>query len=238
MHDISRGCSGCLLEREGAFLTGTVGGAATGLEAERSFLVLLRIENGRLDRVRPLSWSCGIDVGGKPLHWLDGVAPADSLRFLGSLVASDAARGTRGRKHGDEGEGLLAAIAFHDHPAADALLEGWVGPGQPEERRRQAAFWMGNARGRRGYETLRRLAREDASPKFREHAVFALSQSDVPEAVDVILGRRPERRGAPRARPGPVLARVRRRGTRPWRGSPGPWRRTPTPRSSARPSSP
>ena len=46
---------------------------------------------------------------------------------------------------------------------------------------------MGNMRGRRGYEALVRLVREDPSDKVREHGVFALSQSDVPEAVDAMI---------------------------------------------------
>jgi HEAT repeat protein len=148
------------------------------------------VEGGRIDRVRPLSWSCALDVGGKPLHWLDGVTAAESLRLLGSLIDGDGGRPLRAggrRSHEDEGEGLMAAVALHDHPDADALLERWVASGQPEERRRRAAFWMGQARGRRGYETLRRLVREDASEHFREHAVFALSQSEVPEAIDAVL---------------------------------------------------
>jgi hypothetical protein len=183
--DIGRRCPGCLLEgREGAFF---VGGGTDTLEADRTLLVLVRIEGGRIDRVRPLSWSCGLDFGGRPLHWLDHVAPEASLRLLGSFYEAAPVQGGRPRKHEDEGEGLLAAIASHAHPDADTLLEGWAGRGHPENRRRMAAFWMGNARGRRGYETLRRLVREDPSPKFREHVVFALSQSDVPEAVDVIL---------------------------------------------------
>lgn len=187
--DIGRGCPGCRLEGDGAF----VGGGAAPLENDRSFLVLFRVQDGRVDRVRPLSWSCGLDAGGKPLHWLDGVTAAESLRLLGSLVDGEAVarRGDRPsgdrRRHEDWGEGLMAAAALHDHPDADALLERWVASGQPEDRRRQAAFWMGQARGRRGYETLRRLVREDASPQFREHAVFALSQSEVPEATDAVL---------------------------------------------------
>jgi hypothetical protein len=178
---VGKGCPGCRLEGDGAFMTG---GTAVDLEGDRTFLALFRVEGGRLDRVRPLSWSCGLDAGGKPLHWLDGVSAQDSLRLLASLAEGNA---VPRKRHGDWGEGILSLVAFHDHPDADVLLERWAAPGQERGRRRQAAFWMGNARGRRGYEALRKLVQDDKDPDFREHVVFALSQSDVPEAIDVML---------------------------------------------------
>ena len=56
-------------------------------------------------------------------------------------------------------------------------------PGQPDHLREHAAFWLGAARGRQGYEALRRLLRDDPSDHFREKAVFALYVSKEPEAV-------------------------------------------------------
>jgi HEAT repeat protein len=47
---------------------------------------------------------------------------------------------------------------------------------------------MGSARGQRGFETLSRVVREDASDPIREHAVFALTESKNPKAMDVVIG--------------------------------------------------
>ncbi len=99
----------------------------------------------------------------------------------------------------------LAAIALHADPAADRVLEqftvsdaaqgsvqqsrqkapAWM---SPEWLRGRAAFWLGVARGRRGYEILSRVVRDDPSEHVREQAVFALAQSKEPEAVDVVIG--------------------------------------------------
>jgi HEAT repeat protein len=84
-------------------------------------------------------------------------------------------------------DSALMAIAVHDGPAADDVLERFIAPSQPERIRKKTAFWMGNMRGRRGYEALVRLVREDPSDKVREQGVFALSQSEVPEAVDAMI---------------------------------------------------
>ena len=47
-------------------------------------------------------------------------------------------------------------------------------------------FWLGNARGRRGFDTLRRVLRDDPSVEVRKSAMFALSQSRVPETFDTL----------------------------------------------------
>jgi HEAT repeat protein len=112
------------------------------------------------------------------------VKPAESLRWLGS-VATDAAGDNReGRRRAD---GAVLAIAHHQLPAADRLLETLAAASRPLELRKQAAFWMGTVRGRAGYENLRRLVREDTNERFREHITFALSQSQEPEAIGTLI---------------------------------------------------
>ena len=179
---IGRGtaCPGCRLESHGdsAFTFNSTRGGTTRLDGDDRFVVLARVAGGRVDRIRQLSWSCGIDVGGKPLVWLDGVAPAESLRFLAAQV---------GDGDEDTSQMALGAIAMHADAGADALLEGFTKPTRPEELRKHAAFWLGNARGRRGYEIVSRLIHDDPSDEVRSHAAFALSQSDVPEALDAII---------------------------------------------------
>ena len=138
--------------------------------------VLLRVRDGRVQRVRAFSSECELDFGDLALVWLDDVRPAESVAWLEGLAGS-----------GDDDEGATMAIAFHTDASADAALERFVASGQPSKRRRQAAFWLGVARGERGYLVLSRLLREDGDAQFREHVVFALSQSRVPGAVERII---------------------------------------------------
>ena len=136
-------------------------------------IVLFRVANGRVDRVRPSSRDCDIDLEGRPLHWLTGVRPQESLALLEPMAVTT-------------GKSAVAAIALHAGPGADEVLERLVAPARPLGVRKEAAFWMGNARGRRGYETLERLA-ADPDSALRAHVVFALGQSDVPEAIDTMI---------------------------------------------------
>ena len=182
--DIGRRNPGCRVENEGAYTFNSDSGVAWS--AGSDFLVLFRVEDGHIERIRTLSRGCPVDFGGKPLHWLTEVAPAQSLALLESLVGSEALLSKK-RDKGGMHEPAIAAISLHADPAADALLERLAAPSRPIGVRKQAAFWMGNSRGRRGYETLKRLA-GDSDADLREHVVFALSQSEEPEAVDVMIG--------------------------------------------------
>jgi HEAT repeat protein len=83
-------------------------------------------------------------------------------------------------------DGATAALAMHADPSADQALEELVKTSQPEQVRRQAIFWLGNARGQRGFEIVSRVVREDPSDKIREHAVFALTQNKDPRGLEVI----------------------------------------------------
>jgi hypothetical protein len=172
---------GCRLEGSGGH--GTFEGASEAtvrLEGDRRVRVLLRASEGKLERVRVFSEDCPLDAGGLAFVWLEGVRPAESVAFLAAHV------GDRGSGH-DFDDSALAAIARHADPSTDEALERFVGPEQPRERRRQAAFWLGQTRGARGCEILSRLLRDDADPGFREHVVFALSQSREPRAVDRVI---------------------------------------------------
>ena len=175
------GCCGCRLEGGRSFVSRSRSGDVVELEQGGRLWVLYRLEGGRVDRIRPFSEGCALDAAGLPFVRIGDVRPADSLRLLASLVPA------KGDEKDRLADGALAAIAFHDDTGADALLEGFAAAGRPDRLRKMAAFWMGNARGRRGFEALRRLVQSDPSDGFREDVVFALTQSRESEAVDVLV---------------------------------------------------
>ena len=175
-----RCCQGCRLEKGEGFST-TQRPSPARLEADGTGLVLLRAEQGRIGRIRMFSSGCAVDAGGLPVVWITDASPGQSVRLLSTYVEADA----DGKR--SVGEGALAAIAFHADPAADEALDGFARPARSEHLRKQSAFWLGNARGRRGYEVLARMMADDPSPDVRAHVTFALSQSKVPEALGEML---------------------------------------------------
>ncbi|MGH9787355.1 MAG: HEAT repeat domain-containing protein [Candidatus Acidiferrales bacterium] len=176
------------------------------LEGPRQLVVLLRAEHGAVGKIRSYTDGCALDAGGLRFVWLTDVVPAESVALLrgyvgtaredseehvdGSALAPHPSASAGGsavaERRGHLGAGL-AAIALHADPSADVALEEMVAPNQPERVRGKAAFWMGVARGRRGYETLKRMLNNDPSEDVQEKVVFALSQSKEPEALDTLI---------------------------------------------------
>ena len=180
-----RDCSGCRLEekQEGKGST-TEGPKRVSLEAPTEIVVLYRIAQKQLQQIRVFSSECELDFGALQLIWLNDVKPVDSLRWLGSVATDAAAESREERRRAD---GAIMAIAHHQAQEADRLLETLAGSSRPLELRKHAAFWMGTVRGGPGYESLRRLVREDTNEKFREHITFALSQNQEPDAILTLI---------------------------------------------------
>jgi hypothetical protein len=174
-------CVRCRLEQGHNFSTERED-SSTPLEGEGTGLVLLRAERGRVGKIRMFSHGCALDAGGLPFVWLTDVVPAQSLGLLAPYVE----RAEEG-SHKSLADGALAAIAFHADGGADDVLQRFTRPERPEHVRKQAAFWLGNARGRRGYEILADMMRDDPSGEVRAHVTFALSQSEVPEALTEMI---------------------------------------------------
>ena len=61
----------------------------------------------------------------------------------------------------------LTAIAMHADGAADRALVSFTQPEQPASLRRQAAFWLGEARGKAGLAALQKMAKTDPSSEVR-----------------------------------------------------------------------
>lgn len=139
--------------------------------------VLVRLQDGKVERIRSVSASCPLNAGGRRFVWLEGVQPEESVRFLTGLVK---------RNEVDE-EGLDALALHRNSGALDALAEFAGSPRYAMDVREHALFWLGQARGRAGYEVVARVLREDKDDDLREKALFGLSQSPVPEAGEVLV---------------------------------------------------
>jgi hypothetical protein len=148
------------------------------LEPPDQVQIMFRIQDNRVGKIRAISGDCQLDADGVPLRWIRDVRPAESVAFLSTFVTADSDHVR---------DGAVSGIALHADPAADEALERFAAAGQPESLREKAVFWMGAARGRRGYENLRRIVTADASDHVRDKAIFALSISKEPQAVDTMI---------------------------------------------------
>jgi hypothetical protein len=175
------GCCGvCRLEKQrGSNVMNSRDEDRIDLEAPWSVVILLRLQDGAVERVRTVSPECRLDAGSLPFYWLTGVDSAASIAWLSFLNEQE--------DDEEDYDETIMAIAMHKDTAADEVLEKLARKGRSQEEREQATFWMGNARGRRGYEVLLRMLRDERDTEMRKKMIFALSQSPIPESTDAII---------------------------------------------------
>jgi len=144
-----------------------------------NLVVFYRLTDGKIDRVRLFSADCRLDTGSARTAWLDGVDPKRSVALLAAVADQS----------GEVGRRALDALAMHEEPAATDVLERVLrASDRTSELRGHAAFWLGVARGRRGYDSVRSVATNPSEPaRLREKLVFALMQSHEPQRIDDVI---------------------------------------------------
>ena len=148
-----------------------------------TLVVALRVSDGSVGKVNYFSGGCELDAGEVPVTNLGRIDSDESVTYLASFVSGSEEEGnTRPRNNR-----VVSAIAMHAGMAADEALERFVAAGQPRRLRKRAAFWLGEARGARGFRTLQKLVREDGDDRFRKDAVFAIHVSDEAESLDELI---------------------------------------------------
>lgn len=144
---------------------------------ETNIDVLVRIDQGIIDKVRFVGSSCRLDAGGLPFAWLTDVKADESVAWLSTLVTAD---------HQKLADQSLAAVAMHATPKASAALEGFASSANPMWLREKASFWLGAGRGHEGYVALKRLA-NDPDPEFRKKLSFDLFVSRDDAATEDLI---------------------------------------------------
>lgn len=178
------GCGVCRLENSGLAARVHRHEGTVTLESPERMVVLLRVAEKRVMRIRIASSNCTLDAGGLKLVWLNGVKANESVTLLKRYVRIKDF--TADNDHGTSEQALMA-IALHADAAADRVMAEWVAPDQPQELRKRTSFWLGATRGSAGLVALQRMANSDPSPDVRASVTFALSVSTEPGAVDEMI---------------------------------------------------
>jgi hypothetical protein len=139
--------------------------------------ILVRIDQGAVDKIRFIGSGCQLDGGGLSFTWLTDVKADESIAWLSSMAMPE---------HKHLTDQALAAIAMHEDAKATAVLEGFAASASPLWLREKGGFWLGAGRGHEGYLALKKLA-SDPDPEFRKKLTFDLFVSHDPAAVDDLI---------------------------------------------------
>src|SRR5260370_11189558 len=110
-----------------------------------AFAVLNSVVNGQIDRARSYSMDCELDANGAAVTWIDGVDPRKSVALIASILSVP----------GLHSDYVMSTLALHADPSATTELERILKSADAsDESRGHAAFWLGQTRGRRGFEDV------------------------------------------------------------------------------------
>ncbi len=147
------------------------------LEPPDHAIILIRVDQGAVSRLRYVSPDCEIDAGGAPLHWLTDVNPAQSVALLATFVS----------EREPNVSNAMGAIAVHADASADATIDKFTAATQPVSIRQRAVSLEASERGHHGFEVVKAILANDTDDRVRERAVQALGNSKDPGALDLLL---------------------------------------------------
>ena len=155
--------------------------ASVRLEGSERAIILFRIADRRVERIRMFSEDCELDAGGRPVHWLQDVRPSESLALLESLIGPDTGRKDR------VSNSAISAIAVHAEPAATDVLERLARSHVATSIRGEAIFWLSQKAGRKAVGIISEAIEKDPETEVKKRAVFALSQLPKSEGVPLLI---------------------------------------------------
>jgi hypothetical protein len=160
------------------------------LEAGTGLIALARVIGGKVERLRTVADDCPMDANGRTVLWLEGVTPAESIRYLSSLAdagAADRSPGGVGLQLVDIerriSESAVRAIGYHRDATADAALDRIATGHRDSGVRRQAASTLASLRGAAGVSSVSRLLAAARDADERRALTSALGQSRDPSVV-------------------------------------------------------
>lgn len=134
------------------------------------------IEAGKPELIRAVSPQCQV-TSRREVVDLGMIEVEESLAWLKPHAT------TRATVSAD----ALAAIAVHEGPAALHFLIDVANNGPAQDLRKDAIFWMSQARITESANELERLMFRDESSEIRRHAAFSLSQSTAANRSDALI---------------------------------------------------
>jgi hypothetical protein len=153
------------------------------LEGADTMVVLFRVEEKAVQKVRMFSPDCELDAGGRAVHWLEGVNPADSVKLLSSLLTTSSGASGADKLRG----GAMAALAMHREDVALPVLLSLARQDPNTRVRGDALFWLAETAGRKVSAEITAAIENDPDTDVKKRAVFALSQMPRDEGVPLLI---------------------------------------------------
>jgi hypothetical protein len=158
-------------------------GSRIVLEAPTDVIVLARVEDRAITRIRTFTPDCDIDGGGMTVVWLENVSPAASVAWLSGLARSSGDRDRETRIV----RPAIAALALHPDRSALTTLIDLARNDPRRETKNQALFWLSQRAGQEAVSAIKDALQNDPETEVKRRAVFALSQLPKDEGIPLLI---------------------------------------------------
>jgi hypothetical protein len=173
-NDRTRGCS--LEDNHSSWGNGNLDADSTTLD------IYFKWDDGKPAKLFFAGSECPVDAAGYSVIDVKGVSQRSSLEFL-----SEALEANSGQSDKSDKSRLIGAIAMHEGDYAQQKMEQ-LSNNANEGTRHKAIFWLGQARGKAGFEALVDIV-DDKSKEMddRTKAIFGLNESSFEQAPNKLL---------------------------------------------------
>jgi len=165
---------GCSLTREFSSY-GTMSESPT----VESLIAYTQVRDGHVEQLKIVGEHCPMDTAGQSVTYVSTSNDRSTIDWLGDLA-------DEGVQH-RIGHSAIWAMALHASPYAGDRLRD-IARENRGEFSAEAVFWLGEARGEAGCDSLERLLDELPVGETRRRINFALSQNDSDRATRLLTG--------------------------------------------------
>jgi hypothetical protein len=149
------------------------------LEPSPLLMVLFRVQDRQLQRIRTFSADCELDGGGLPFYWFENVQASQSVAYLRTLVTDLSPKGPS--------ESALSALAMHNDPSAPTALLDMARNSTLPRLRERSLFWVARRAEAKALPVITDAIANDPEVAVKKQAVFALSQLPNGEGIPMLI---------------------------------------------------
>lgn len=150
-------------------------GSSNTDEITENINIYVKVKKGAIHNILTVGDQCKIIVGKQEVNWLNDIAHEESIKWLKEIAKNHSEKAA---------DNALYSLANHDGKEASvALFE--LASLNNQNNSENAVFWLGNSRND-GVTYLQKLYKDLPNGNVKKHINFALSQSQSPQALDVL----------------------------------------------------
>jgi HEAT repeat protein len=150
-------------------------------------IVLVRVGDGMVDRLRTFTPNCEIDAGDMPMTWLDGVTPDASATWLTTVIRSSPGNGANPSRDNALLQPAMSALELNPGRVALDTLVGFARDDTRPTVRSRALTALAQRAEQDASATIQNAINNDPDTEVKKTAVGALARMPKDEGIPLLI---------------------------------------------------